>query len=57
VPTARRGRVCSSRRAATSFELSKILGHSSVATTQEVYAHLHSDAFAEDYSRVAFAMP
>jgi integrase len=39
------------------FKLSKILGHSSVAITQEVYAHLHPDAFAEDYSRVAFAMP
>ena len=37
--------------------LSKILGHSSVAITQEVYAHLHPDAFAEDYSRVSFAMP
>jgi integrase len=39
------------------FKLSKILGHSSVAITQEVYAHLHPDAFSEDYSRVAFAMP
>ncbi len=39
------------------FKLSKILGHSSVAITQHVYAHLHPDAFAEDYSRVAFAMP
>ena len=39
------------------FKLSKILGHSSVAITQQVYAHLHPDAFAEDYSRVAFAMP
>lgn len=39
------------------FKLSKILGHSSVAITQEVYAHLHPDAFAEDYSRVSFAMP
>jgi hypothetical protein len=28
-----------------------------VAITQQVYAHLHPDAFAEDYSRVAFAMP
>jgi len=25
--------------------------------TQQVYAHLHPDAFAEDYNRVAFAMP
>jgi integrase len=40
-----------------SFKLSKILGHSSVAMTQRVYTHLHPDAFAEDYSRVAFAMP
>ena len=39
------------------FKLSKILGHSSIAITQQVYAHLHPDAFAEDYSRVAFAMP
>ncbi len=39
------------------FKLSKILGHSSVAITQHVYAHLHPDAFAEDYSRVSFAMP
>jgi integrase len=39
------------------FKLSKILGHSNVAITQQVYAHLHPDAFAEDYSRVAFAMP
>ncbi len=39
------------------FKLSKILGHSSVAITQQVYAHLHPDAFAEDYSRVTFAMP
>ena len=39
------------------FKLSKILGHSSVAITQKVYAHLHPDAFAEDYSRVSFAMP
>ncbi len=39
------------------FKLSKILGHSSVAITQQVYAHLHPDAFAEDYSRVAFQMP
>jgi integrase len=39
------------------FKLSKILGHSSVATTQRVYAHLHPDAFSEDYSRVSFAMP
>ena len=38
-------------------KLSKILGHSSVAITQQVYAHLHPDAFVEDYSRVAFAMP
>jgi len=28
-----------------------------VAITQRVYAHLHPDAFAEDYSRVAFVMP
>ena len=39
------------------FKLSKILGHSSVAITQQVYAHLHPDAFAEDYSRVSFNMP
>jgi integrase len=39
------------------FKLSKILGHSSVAITQKVYAHLHPDAFADDYSRVSFAMP
>jgi integrase len=39
------------------FKLSKILGHSSVAITQQVYAHLHPDAFADDYNRVAFAMP
>jgi integrase len=39
------------------FKLSKILGHSSVAITQKVYAHLHPNAFAEDYSRVSFAMP
>lgn len=39
------------------FKLSKILGHSSVAITQQVYAHLHPNAFAEDYSRVSFAMP
>jgi integrase len=38
-------------------KLSKILGHSSVAITQQVYAHLHPDAFAEDYNRVTFAMP
>lgn len=30
---------------------------SSVAITRQVYAHLHRDAFAEDYSRVAFSMP
>jgi len=39
------------------FKLSKILGHSSVAITQKVYAHLHPNAFADDYSRVAFEMP
>jgi site-specific recombinase XerD len=39
------------------FKLSKILGHSNVAITQEVYAHLHPDAFVDDYSRVAFSMP
>jgi integrase len=39
------------------FKLSKILGHASVAITQQVYAHLHPDAFAEDCSRVAIAMP
>jgi integrase len=39
------------------FKLSKILGHASVAITQKVYAHLHPDAFSEDYSRVAFTMP
>ena len=39
------------------FKLSKILCHSSVAIMHEVYAHLHPNAFAEDYSRIAFAMP
>ena len=39
------------------FKLSEILGHSSVAITQQVYAHLHPNAFADDYSRVSFAMP
>ncbi len=39
------------------FKLSKILGHSNVAITQQVYAHLHPDAFAEDYDRVSFSMP
>lgn len=39
------------------FKLSKILGHATVAITQRVYAHLHPDAFSEDYSRVSFSMP
>jgi hypothetical protein len=39
------------------FKLSKNLDYSSVAITQQVYAHLHPDVFAEDYSRVSFAMP
>lgn len=29
----------------------------SLLVTQQVYAHLHPDAFAEEYSRVAFAIP
>lgn len=32
------------------FKVPKIVGHSSVAITQPVYADLHPDAFAEDYS-------
>lgn len=39
------------------FRLSKILGHSTVAVTERVYAHMKPDAFEEDYGRVAFAMP
>lgn len=39
------------------FKLSKILGRSSVASTQQVSAHLHPNAFAEDYSRVASRCP
>jgi integrase/recombinase XerD len=39
------------------FKLSKILGHSNVAITQQVYAHLHLGEGVRDYSRVAFAMP
>ena len=40
------------------FKLSKILGHSSVAITQQIYLHYlqHPDAFAEDYTRVGFGM-
>ena len=30
------------------FKLSKILGHSGVAITEDVYAHFHPDAFTED---------
>lgn len=39
------------------FRLSKILGHSSVALTQKVYAHLSPDAWEQDYKRVAFVVP
>lgn len=39
------------------FKLSKILGHSSVAITERVYAHLCPDAFSADYGRVRFRMP
>ena len=38
------------------FKLSKIVGRSSVAITQQLYALLRMDAFAEDYSHVALAM-
>jgi integrase len=39
------------------FRLSKILGHSSVALTEKVYAHLAPDAFEQDYHRVGFVVP
>jgi integrase/recombinase XerD len=39
------------------FRLSKILGHSSVATTEKVYAHMKPDAWSQDYGRVAFRIP
>lgn len=39
------------------FRLSKILGHSNVAITQKVYAHLSPDAWEQDYDRVSFVVP
>src|SRR5262249_5639583 len=39
------------------FRLSKILGHSSVKITQDVYAHLAPQAWEQDYGRVAFVVP
>jgi len=37
--------------------LSKLLGHSSVKITQDVYAHLAPQAWEQDYGRVAFQVP
>lgn len=39
------------------FRLSKILGHSTVATTERVYAHMKPDQWNQDYGRVAFHVP
>jgi hypothetical protein len=39
------------------FKLSRILGHSSVAITEKIYAHLRPDAHAADDSRVSFSVP
>jgi integrase len=39
------------------FRLSKILGHSSVTVTQNVYAHLAPEAWEQDYHRLAFTLP
>ncbi|MCX5742983.1 MAG: site-specific integrase [Proteobacteria bacterium] len=39
------------------FRLAKILGHSSVAITEKVYAHLAPQAWEADYGRVAFHVP
>lgn len=39
------------------FKLSRILGHSSVAITERIYAHLRPDAYSDDYGRVRFRIP
>jgi integrase len=39
------------------FDLSRILGHSSVTITERTYAHLRPDTFEKDYGRVKFRMP
>lgn len=39
------------------FRLSKMLGHSSVAITQAVYAHLCPTAWTQDYARISFHVP
>lgn len=39
------------------FRLSKILGHSNVKITQDVYAHLAPQAWEQDYGRVSFHVP
>jgi integrase len=39
------------------FRLSKILGHSSVKITQDVYAHLAPQVWEQDYGRVNFHVP
>lgn len=39
------------------FRLSKLLGHSSVKITQDVYAHLAPEVWEQDYDRVLFQVP
>jgi integrase/recombinase XerD len=39
------------------FQLSKILGHSTVRITEQRYAHLAPEVFEQDYGRVAFHVP
>lgn len=39
------------------FRLSKVLGHKDVRITQQTYAHLAPEAWAQDYHRVSFRMP
>ncbi|MCX5747902.1 MAG: site-specific integrase [Proteobacteria bacterium] len=39
------------------FRLSRLLGHSSVAQTEKVYAHLAPTVWEQDYGRVEFHVP
>ena len=39
------------------FRLSRVLGHASVQITQKTYAHLASEAWQQDYHRLAFHVP